>query len=123
MIGQENKEVMDTDYFVDQLRKKWPEVRIHFIDDPNERSILQFRTPDDFRIMGDFTGTGVWYTADSSSNTAQFALWYRSIAPVEWSLHFYDSGLYFDMMHITNETTEAEIIAGFDIPFDVSKYE
>jgi hypothetical protein len=114
---------MDTDYFVEQLGKKWPGVRIHFFTDPNEHSLLQFETGDELSVLGDFFGTGVWYRAFSNEDTAQFALWYRSIAPAEWSLHFYDSGLYHDVMHITNETTEAEIIAGFDIPFDVSKYE
>lgn len=33
MIGQDNNEVMETDYFVEQLRKKWPGVRIGFIED------------------------------------------------------------------------------------------
>src|SRR4051794_32398169 len=96
MIGQENHEVMETDYFVEQLRKKWPEVRINFIGDSQTHSKLQFDTFDDFSASGRFTGTGVWYTASSLSTIAQFALWYRSIVPAEWKLHYYDSGLYFD---------------------------
>ena len=122
MIGQENHEVLETGYFVEQLMKKWSGVSVVFINKP-DTPILQFSTTDDFYVLGDFFGTGVWYQAFSSEDTARFALWYRSIVPVEWKLQFYDSGLYFDRMFITNDTTEEEILAGFNIPFDISKYE
>jgi hypothetical protein len=122
MIGQENHEVMETGYFVEQLMNKWSGIRIVFLHEPTGY-ILQFEVSAEFWVLGDFFGTGVWYQASSNEDTARFALWYRSIVPAEWKLDFYDSGLYFDRMFITNETTEAEIIAGFDIPFDISKYE
>jgi hypothetical protein len=122
IIAHEHHEVLNADYFVEQLRKKWPEVKIHFITDPNA-PLLQFETSDDFWILGNFTGTGVAYQVNSSPNAAQFALWYRSIVPAEWQLRYHDSGLYFDLMFLTSETTEEQIIAGFNIPFDISKYE
>jgi hypothetical protein len=122
IIAHEHDEVMKTDYFVEQLKKRWSEVRIHFISDPNA-PLLQFETPDDFRVLGDFAGTGISYWATVTSTVTQFALWYRSIVPAEWQLRFYDSGLYFDPMFLTSETTEEQIIAGFDIPFDISKHQ
>ena len=122
IIAHENGEAMNTEYFVEQLKKKWPEVKIHFNADKSG-NLLQFSTPDDISVLGDFSVTGVWYHASSSFDIVQFALWYRSIVPPEWKLRFYDSGLYFDMISITPETTEEQIIAGFDVPFDISKYE
>ena len=121
IIAHKDKQVLNTDYFVEQLKKQWPEVRIHLISDPNA-PLLQFRTPDDFRILGDFSGTGVSYKSYSRVEDVYFALWYRSIVPAEWELQLYDSALTFDMMSLTSETTEEEIIAGFNVPFDVSKY-
>ena len=121
IIAHENREVMDIDYFVEQLKQKWTGVKIHFTSDPNARP-LQFEISDDFRVLGDFSGTGVSYSANGLSSIAQFALWYRSIVPIGWKLRFYDSGLYFDPMFITQETSEEQITAGFDIPFDISKY-
>ena len=35
----------------------------------------------------------------------------------------YDSGLNFDFIFLKPETTAAEILARFEIPFDVRKYE
>ena len=83
-IAHENKEVLDTNYFIDLVTKKWSATRIHFINDRNSHYILQFETPDEFWILGDFSGTGVWYYhGRSSKSDAEFALWYRSIVPAE----------------------------------------
>ncbi len=122
IVAHEDHEVLNTDYFVEQLREKWSEVKVHFISDPNA-PLLQFETPDDCWILGDFLGTGVSYKGYSRTEDTYFALWYRSITPAEWKLRIYDSALTFDLMYLTSETTEAEILAGFDIPFDISKYE
>src|SRR3569832_271561 len=83
LISHENREILNTDRFVEELKKKWPEVKMHFISDPKARSILQFSTSDDFWLLGDFYGTGVSYRTDNTTNTVQFALWYRSIVPSE----------------------------------------
>lgn len=116
IIAHEPREVLNTDFFVEQLRKKWPEVEIHYFSDSDNRSsLLQFTIPNDFWVLGDFTGTGISYKAIGRSNIAQFALWYRSVVPAEWQLRYYDSGLYFDIMLLTSETTEEQIIAGFGI--------
>jgi hypothetical protein len=122
IIAHEDHEVMNWHYFVEQLKKKWSEVRVHFISGPNV-PLLQFETPDDFWVLGDFAGSGISYTTTGLSTIAQFALWYRSIVPTQWKLQYYDSGLYFDPMSLTTETTEEQIIAGFDIPFDVTRYQ
>jgi hypothetical protein len=123
IIAHANKEVLNTDQFVEEVKKKWPEVGIHFISDPKVHSIFQFKISGDFSVLGDFRGTGISYKSHSQTETAQFALWYRSIVPSDWQLQYYDSGLYFDIMELTNETTEEQIISGFDIPFDGDKYE
>jgi hypothetical protein len=123
IVSQVNDEVMNTDYFVEQLKKKWSEVKIHFITDPNAHSLLQFSVEGDFPLLGDFSGDGVSYRAYSEPELAQFALWYRSITPADWQLRYFNSGLYFKPMFITNETTEEQLIAGFAIPFDSDEYE
>ncbi len=123
IIAHEHGEVLNTGYFVEQLKNKWPEVAVHFISDPNA-PILQFKTEDSFGLLGRFTGIGVLYaTSGGRIEDAQFALWYRSIVPAEWELRVYDSDMTFDFMFLTSETTEEQIIAGFEIPFDISKYE
>ena len=121
IIAHKDKQVLNTDYFVEQLKKQWPEVRIHLISDPNA-PLLQFETPDDFSILGHFSGTGVSYKGYSRVENVYFALWYRSIVPAEWELRIYDSALTFDLMSLTSETTEAQLMAGFAVPFDLSKY-
>jgi hypothetical protein len=98
-------------------------VGIHFISDPKAHSIFQFKISGDFSVLGDFRGTGISYKTHSQPETIYFALWYRSIVPDDWQLQYYDSGLYFDIMELTNETTEEQIISGFDIPFDENKFE
>jgi hypothetical protein len=122
IIAHGHDEVLNTDYFVERLKQKWPEVKIHFISDPNA-PLLQFETPDSFWILGDFLGTGVSYKGYSQLEDVHFALWYRSIVPAEWQLQYYDNGLYFDIMFLTSETTEEQLIAGFKVPFDVSKHQ
>jgi hypothetical protein len=122
IVAHENKEVLNTNYFVEQLQKKWADVKIHFYSD-SSGSKLQFDISQKSSILGRFSGTGISYQAHSDEDTAQFALWYRSIVPAEWRLRFYCTGLYFDLMVITPETTAEQIVAGFDIPFDDSKYE
>lgn len=113
--------VLSTDDFVVQLREKWPAVQIHFETDPNV-SLLQFKTPDNFGILGDFLGVGISYKGYSRVEDVYFALWYRSIVPDNWQLRMYDSALTFDLMVLTSETTEEQILAGFNVPFDSSKY-
>ena len=34
IIAHEPREVLGTDYFVEQLKQKWPEAKIDFISDP-----------------------------------------------------------------------------------------
>ncbi|MBZ0296465.1 MAG: hypothetical protein K8L99_28140 [Anaerolineae bacterium] len=121
IISHKDDKVMNTDYFVEQLKKKWSEVKIHLISDTNA-PLLQFETPDNFWVLGDFLGVGVSYKGYSRVENVYFALWYRSIVPAEWELQIYDSALTFDVMSLTSETTEAQIIAGFDVAFDVSKH-
>jgi hypothetical protein len=122
IIAHEPRESLDTDYFVEQLRKKWPEAEIHYIPDPKD-AILWFNIADDFGPEGRFMGTGISYRTGSHLHNADFALWYRTIVPDEWELKLYDSGLYFAIISITKETTREQIMAGFDIPFDPSIYE
>jgi hypothetical protein len=122
IISHENDKVMNTDYFVEQLKKKWPEVKIHFISDPNA-PLLQFETPDDFWILGDFLGSGIAYKGYSGAEDVHFALWYCSIVPTEWELRVYDSALTFDILFLTSKTTEEQIVAGFNAPFDINKHQ
>jgi hypothetical protein len=123
IIAHEHEEVLNSDYFVEQLKKKWPDVDVHFVSDPDAPR-LQFKTEGSFGLRGMFTGTGVSYTTSGGRiQDAQFALWYRSIVPAEWELRVYDSDMTFDFMVLTNETTEGQMIAGFNAPFDISKYE
>ncbi|MBI5961725.1 MAG: hypothetical protein HY866_23510 [Chloroflexi bacterium] len=123
IISHENDETLKVSYFVEQLKEKWPKAEVYFISDPKAHSLLQFQTFDDFGLLGDFLGTGVSYTTSGGRiEDAQFALWYRSIVPAEWKLRVYDSAMTFDFMFLTNESTEEQIIVGFDIPFDISKH-
>lgn len=122
IIAHEPSEAIDTDYFVEQLKKKWSDVEIDYISEPNA-PILQFKTDDSFGLLGRFFGTGVSYTTDRGRmGDAQFALWYRTIVPDEWELKLYDSGLTFAIMSVTKQTTQEQIMAWFEIPFDPSKY-
>ena len=72
IIDHEHDDVLNTDCFVKQIREKWPEIKIHFISDP-DAPIFQFRTEG---LLGDFLGTGVWYTTfGGSKEDACFELW------------------------------------------------
>jgi hypothetical protein len=122
IISHEKGHVLEAGYFVKELREKWPEAKIHFITDPSAHSLLQFKLPDDLGILGDFSGSGISYKGSGRSADVQFALWYRSVVPIDWGLRIYDSAMTFDLIVLTAETTEEQIIAGFDVPFDVSKY-
>jgi hypothetical protein len=122
IIAHEKDEVLNTEYFVEQLKQKWADTKIHFITELNA-PLLQFQASDNFRVLGDFAGTGISFRGNSDAAIVQFALWYRSIVPHDWELRIYDSALSFDFMFITNETTEEQLIAGFAVPFDASKYE
>jgi hypothetical protein len=122
IISHEHDEVLNTDYFAEQLKQKWSEVKIHFITDPNTHLLLEF-SEDNFGLLGYFHGGVVSYRAYSGKEDAQFALWYRSIVPTDWELQISDSALSFDFMFITNETTEEQLIAGFAIPFDTDEFQ
>jgi hypothetical protein len=120
-IAHEPRETLDTDYFVEQLRKQWPAVEIRFVPEP-KGAILEFNVDEDFGPAGRFMGKGISYRTGNRVHDANFALWYRTIVPDEWKLELHDSGFYFAIISITKETTLEEIIAGFDIPFDPSIY-
>jgi hypothetical protein len=121
IISHNNDEVMDTDYIVQEIKKKWYNTRIHYILASNA-PILQFNLNDNFQILGDFLGTGISYRGHTREEDAVIALWYRSIVPKEWKLQMYDSSLTFEIFDLTPETTREQILAAFSVPFDVNKH-
>jgi hypothetical protein len=116
---------IDANYFVEQMRIKWPHTEFHFITDPNIHSKLQWQiaiTADSF-VLGDLRADGISYRGGNYSEDAQLATWLRSIVPIEYPLFIWRNSLDHEPIEVTSEMTEADIIAGQQIPFDMSKYE
>jgi len=117
---------LDTQYFVEELQKRWPEARVHYITDPRANSLLQFRvdpSDEDYGILGDFAASGVSFQTHSMSGITAFVQWFRAIVPSTYELILYDTPLSHEPIKLTQDITEADLIAGFKIPFDMSKYE
>ncbi len=122
IIVHDPDNVMDTDYFLDRLREKWSGAKIQFPTDFSAQSFLQFQILDRPWILGEFSGTKVSYKSYFPSDIAQFALWYRSIAPSVWDLRLYDAAMSFDFIFLTEKTTQEQIIAGFETPFNIRNF-
>jgi hypothetical protein len=74
-------------------------------------------------VLGDFSGGGISFKGGSLADVAQIALWYRAIVPVQHTMHLFEDALYHQPIDLTATTTADDIIAGFTIPFDISKYQ
>ena len=115
----------DVDHFVEQLRRQWPDAEVHFISDSTANSYLQWKIEtDNNTILGDLGGqNSVWFKSYNRSDVAKFALWYRTILPYQHRLFLYKDSLSHQPIELTSHTSEVDIIAGFDIPFDSDAFD
>lgn len=115
--------VIDTSTFIEQMQNKWPDASFHFITEPNSPYILQWSvTINDSYILGDFFSSGIVYkSGDGPSSDILLAQLLRSIVPPEYRLFLWRENLSHEPIKITNTTTEADLVKGFEIPFDMTK--
>jgi hypothetical protein len=126
IINSENHDLrVDTTYFVEQLQNRWPNTEVRFISDPRAHAVFQWHlTMDDGAFMlGDFSAQGISYEVSNLSNVARFALWYRTLVPVGYKLFLYKESLAHKPIELMKETTQEDILAGFNTPFALSEYE
>lgn len=114
--------IIDPQYFAECLKTKWPAAKVIF--DPKSHSILQWSitTEDGDFILGDFGQNGIVYQRNKSSSDSTLAHWLRKIVPSEYPLFLWKGNLTHEPIEVTEQITEAEIIEGFKVPFDMSKY-
>jgi len=124
IIGVDDSLNLETDYFVAQLKSRWRDAHVHFIDDENAHSLLQWRIDTgDIYILGDFSPGGITFQAHSDPNFAQVVLWYRRIVPPEHRLvHFKDS-LTTLPFEVTPDMTAEEIIKASQHEFDDDEFQ
>jgi hypothetical protein len=122
IITNRAKEILDTNEFVTELKRKWPNINVHRISEINA-PLLQFTLESEGGVIGRFSGTGVSYTTNGGSRSdAEFALWYRSIVPNHWELELYDSDLTFEIFSLREDSTIEDILSGFAVPFNPGKH-
>jgi hypothetical protein len=116
---------LDPHYFVEQLRNRWLNVEVHVITDPRAHSVFQWHlTMDDGAfLLGDFNEQGISYEVSGLANVANFALWYRVLVPSEHMLVLYKSSLTHKPIQLVKETILEDILAGFNVPFDLNEYD
>lgn len=117
IIAHEDNTILDAEFFIQELRRRWPDASVQKIIDPTSNSQLQFETPDNFWVLGDFLGVGVSYRGRSRIEDAGFAVWYRSVVPSHIELQLYDSELTFDLVKLRSDTTQEELLEAFTSPF------
>jgi hypothetical protein len=120
-IGKSDLNI-DTSTFIEQVQNKWSNAKFHFITDPNAHSIMQWSvTINDNYILGDFFPTGIVYKGGDPSSDILLARLLRSIVPSEYRLFLWRENLSHEPIKITNTTTDADLVKGFEIPFDMTK--
>ena len=124
-IASEDKDFrIDTQYFVEKLRNRWPGAEIRFNLNPQIISVFQWSlTMDDNFMLGDFNEQGISFKGGSLSNVASFALWYATLVPSKHKLFLYNSSLDHKPIELVKGITLENILAGFNIPLDLSEYE
>src|SRR5262245_6902430 len=100
--------------FATALRTRWPDADIRAVSIPQSNHTLEWRIQlGDKQLEGSCDRTGQVIHLDGDIfNSAQFALWFRSIVPRQQPLVFYDEGYSADV-NLTNDTTAEQITEPF----------
>ena len=114
---------LETDFFVVQLKNKWPDVQIHFYGAERTYPVLQWRTDTDMFALGNFSKTGIAFQVNSDHDTAQVALWFRSIVPSDYTLTFYTTSLNTAPFELKLDMNEQDIIAATRREFDEDEFQ
>ena len=111
--------------FIEQLQKEWSVTKVHHISDERAHSVLQWglEMEDGSSFLGDFNPQGISFKGGDLFNVARIALWYRTIVPSEYKLLLYESSLDHQPIELIEGMTLEAIVQGFEVPFDISKYE
>jgi hypothetical protein len=108
---------IDIDYFIQQLKTKWPDATVRQTMDQSTIYSLewQLKTGGEGALYGGLRLSPPIVSIDGGdlSLIAEFAIWYRSIIPSEFKLYFYVSSLNREPMELKEDTKEAEIRENF----------
>jgi len=80
--------------FANNLRRHWPSADVQMIDNPQSIRALEWTLPLDKGVLrGSLHQTGQVVVLDGDvEDAAEFALWVRTLVPIEYTLLFYDEG-------------------------------
>jgi len=114
---------IDVDFFIEQLKKTWFNVKIYQTDsEAHPRLQWDFDTDEGGNISGHLYQAGASFRVFENKSIGIFARWVRSIIPPEYDLVLYENDLSHHPIELHDAITYEEIEAGFHVPFDISKY-
>jgi hypothetical protein len=106
---------IDAGDFVRRLRERWPDAEVRSVEDPQRPYGVDFVIPDvgGERVDGSLDRAGQTLSLDAGPRpSAEVAAWFRSLAPPEQPLVFYDQSMT-NVADLEPGADPGSIVAGF----------